>query len=72
MCLRSTHNINDIFEAFITMFNIFPIIKKCKKTNIMEFHYQPKENNLIFFVVTRMTLQLSHIKKLKHYANNIK
>jgi 5-methylcytosine-specific restriction endonuclease McrA len=49
MYSRYTHNINDIFEDFITMFNVFPIIKKCKKTNIMEFHYQPKEKNLIIF-----------------------
>ena len=45
----NTRNINDIFESFITVFNMFPIIKKCKKTNIIEFHYQPREKCLIIF-----------------------
>jgi len=43
------HNINDIFESVITVFNTFPIIKKCKKTNIMEFHFKPNNEGLIIF-----------------------
>ena len=35
MYSRNIHNINDVFESFITVFNTFPIIKKCKKTQNM-------------------------------------
>ena len=44
MYSRNIHNINDIFEQFIIVFNICPKIKKCNKTNIMEFHFE----NIIF------------------------
>jgi len=49
MYSRTTHNINDIFEEFITVFNTFPIIKKCNKTNILEFHFKPRKDILIIF-----------------------
>ena len=37
MYSRSTHNINNIFQSFITIFNMFPIIKKCKKKILLNF-----------------------------------
>ena len=40
MYSRNIHNINDVFEQFIATFNTFPEIKKCNKTNIMEFHFK--------------------------------
>jgi hypothetical protein len=49
MYSRNIHNINDVFESFITVFNTFPIIKKGKKTNIMEFHFKPNNEGLIIF-----------------------
>jgi len=49
MYSRTTHNINDVFEEFIKIFNTFPVIKKCNKTNIMEFHFKPSKDNLIIF-----------------------
>ncbi len=49
MYSRTTHNINDVFEEFIKVFNTFPVIKKCNKTNIMEFHFKPSKDNLIIF-----------------------
>ena len=49
MYSRTTHNINDIFEEFIMMFNVFPFIKKCNKTNIMEFHFKLNPDNLHLF-----------------------
>jgi len=49
MYSRTTHNINDVFEEFITIFNTFPLIKKCNKTNILEFHFKPKKDILIIF-----------------------
>jgi hypothetical protein len=51
MYSRGTHNINDIFEQFIITFNVYPIIKKCNKTNIKEFHYKLKNERLIFVVI---------------------
>ncbi len=39
MYSRNIHNINDVFEQFISTFNTFPEIKECNKTNIMEFHF---------------------------------
>jgi hypothetical protein len=35
---------NNIFDQFIMVFNACSAIKKCNKTNIMEFHYK----NIIF------------------------
>ncbi len=32
MYSRNIHNINDIFEQFISTFNTFPEIKKCNKS----------------------------------------
>jgi hypothetical protein len=49
MYSRSIHNINDVFEQFISTFNTFPEIKKCNKTNIMEFHFKPRKDILIIF-----------------------
>ena len=49
MYSRNTHNINDIFEEFITVFNTFPVIKKCNKTNILEIHFKPRKDILIIF-----------------------
>jgi len=49
MYSRNTHNINDIFEQFITTFNTFPEIKKCNKTNILEFHFKACKGHLIMF-----------------------
>ena len=49
MYSRSIHNINDIFEQFISTFNTFPEIKKCNKTNIMELHFKPRKDILIIF-----------------------
>ena len=48
MYSREIHNINDIFEQFIITFNVYPIIRKCNKTNIMEFHYKLNKERLIF------------------------
>ena len=47
MYSRNVHNINDVFEQFIITFNAFPTIKKCNKTNIMEFHFKVGKDNLI-------------------------
>ena len=49
MYSRDQHNINDIFEQFIATFNTVPLIKKCNKTNIMEFHYKTGKDKLIIF-----------------------
>ena len=49
MYSRDQHNINDIFEQFITTFNTVPLIKKCNKTNIMEFHFKTCKDKLIVF-----------------------
>ena len=49
MYSRNVHNINDVFEQFIITFNTFPLIKKCNKTNIMEFHFKVSKDNLIMF-----------------------
>ncbi len=49
MYSRDQHNINDIFEQFITTFNTFPLVRKCNKTNIMEFHCKTCKENLIIF-----------------------
>ena len=49
MYSRTTHNINDIFEQFITAFNIIPKITKCNKTNYMQFEYKKdKDCHFIF------------------------
>ena len=49
MYSRTTHNINDIFEQFITAFNIIPKITKCNKTNYTQFEYKKdKDCHFIF------------------------
>ncbi len=49
MFSRCIHNINDMFIEFITKINIVPSIKRCNKTNLMEFHFTcGKENTHIF------------------------
>ena len=49
MYSRTTHNINDIFEQFITTFNIIPKVTKCNKTNYMQFEYKKdKDCHFIF------------------------
>ena len=39
MYSRDIKNINDIFDDFIVGFNLVPIVIRCNKTNIMEFHH---------------------------------
>ena len=39
MFSRNIHNINDVFEQFISTFYTFPEIKKCNKTNFMDQFY---------------------------------
>ena len=39
MYSRDIKNINDIFDDFIIGFNLVPIVTRCNKTNIMEFHH---------------------------------
>ena len=39
MYSREIKNINDIFDDFIEEFNLAPIVMRCNKTNIMEFHH---------------------------------
>ena len=46
MYSRDIKNINDIFEDFIIEFNVVPIIKKCNKTNIMEFHHIQEDGSI--------------------------
>ncbi len=47
MYSRRIHNINDVFEQFISNFNTFPEINACHKTNIMEFHFKTRKDILI-------------------------
>jgi hypothetical protein len=58
MYSRNIHNINDVFEELITVFNTFSVIKKCNKTNVMEFHFKPPKTKgvLIIFLVILTTL----------------
>ena len=37
MYSRNIHNINDVFEQFISTFNTFPEIKKCNKPILWSF-----------------------------------
>ncbi len=37
MYSRNIHNINDVFEQFVSILNTFPIITKCNKSNTLEF-----------------------------------
>ena len=65
MYSRSTKNINDIFEQFITVFNTFPIIKKCNKTNIMEFHFKTIEDNMLIFCCDPNDINVITYKEVK-------
>jgi hypothetical protein len=49
MYSRSTHNINDVFEQFVSTFNNVPIITRCNKSSITEFHFKTHEKNVIIF-----------------------
>ena len=49
MYSRSTHNINDVFEQFVSTFNNVPIITRCNKSSIIEFHFKTHEKNVIIF-----------------------
>ena len=73
MYSRTTHNINDIFEQFITMFNVFPFIKKCNKTNIMEFHFKLKADNLHLFCCDPNDINIIDYKQVQKLCvqNNI-
>ena len=49
MFSRDIHNINDMFFQFIVKFNICPVVKKCNKTNLMEFHLKIGKDNVHIF-----------------------
>ena len=65
MYSRSIHNINDVFEEFISTFNTFPEIKKCNKTNIMEFHFKPCKGMLIIFCCDPNDINVITYKEIK-------
>ena len=65
MYSRTTHNINDIFEQFILMFNVFPFIKKCNKTNIMEFHFKHGKDNLNLFCCDPNDINIINYKQVQ-------
>ncbi len=65
MYSRNIHNINDVFEQFITIFNTFPEIKKCNKSNIMEFHFKPRKNILIIFYYDPNDINAITFKEIK-------
>jgi len=46
---QNTTLINNVFEQFISTFNTVPIITKCNKSNILEFHFKTHEKNIIIF-----------------------
>jgi hypothetical protein len=39
MYSRNVKNINDVFDDFVLEYKMAPVITKCNKTNIMEFHH---------------------------------
>jgi hypothetical protein len=49
MFSRCIHNINDMFIEFITKLNVVPSIKRCNKSNLMEFHFTCGEDNTYIF-----------------------
>ena len=65
MYSRSIHNINDVFEQFILTFNTSPEIKKCNKTNIMEFHFKPRKDILIIFCCDPNDINVITYKQIK-------
>ena len=73
MYSRNIHNINDVFEQFIITFNTFPSIKKCNKTNIMEFHYKLNKDKLIIFCCDPNDINVITYKDIKNLCdtNNI-
>jgi hypothetical protein len=65
MYSRTIHNINDVFEQFISIFNSFPEIKKCNKTNIMEFHFKPRKEILMIFCCDPNDINVITYKEIK-------
>ncbi len=62
MYSRSIYNIIYTFEQFISTFNTFPEIKKCKKTNIIEVHFKPRKYILILFCCDLHVIAYKEIK----------
>ena len=50
VCILDSEVFNDVFEQFISTFNTFLEIKKCNKTDIMEFHFEARKDILITFL----------------------
>ena len=65
MYSRSIHNINDVFERFISTFNTFLEIKKCNKTHIMEFHFKARKDILIIFLCDPNDINVITYKKVQ-------
>ncbi len=64
---------NDVFEQFISTFNTFLEIKKCNKTNIMEFHFKARKDILIIFLCDPNDINVITYKEIQDFCieNNI-
>ncbi len=51
MYSRNTHNINDVFEQFVSTFNNVAMITRCDKSNTMELHLKHMTTTLSFLGV---------------------
>jgi hypothetical protein len=73
MFSRCIHNINDMFIEFNTEFNVVPLIKRCNKTNLMEFHFICGEDDTYIFccdpndinIINYATVKLLFLKNIK-------
>jgi hypothetical protein len=65
MYSKNIHNINDVFEQFVSTFNTVPIITKCNKSNILEFQFKTHEKNIVIFCCDPNDINVITFKEVK-------
>ena len=48
MFSRKIHDINDIFQLFLSKYNLIPSVEKTHKTNILQFTHNNNDINHIY------------------------
>jgi hypothetical protein len=71
MYSRNIHNIDDVFEQFISTFNTFPEIKKCNKAILWNFILNHEKTFQLYFVVIQMILMQSQKLKISVLKINL-
>jgi hypothetical protein len=77
MYSRNIYNINDVFEQFTS--TLIHSLKKCNKSNSMEFHFKPRKDILNIFcsdandinIITYKEIQICVLKIRLNLKSNL-